>query len=244
VRLKYIGAGTVSLVAFLLVTACGQGGSAGSGPPSLDEDGVPDSYDDLPPPTEVVPGDPNQPIPPITDGVPNNQGDPPPGTGVSCRQYCTAILATACVSTEQGQEISVGDCTTICNSEILPQPCSQQLLDVSLCLIAFLPEDSCDFEELPEEELLAACYTPLMDYVECADLDTGEDPDPPSEGTVDCTCACACEYGCSGTNTQTCSASGAQACALCDDSCNSYCIQQDCGASLIPAATPASCVGR
>jgi hypothetical protein len=240
--LKYIGAGTVSLVGFLLVTACGQGGSAGGGPPSLDDDGVPDSYDDLPPPTEVVPGDPNRPIPPITDGVPNNQGDPPPGGGASCRQYCSAVLATGCATTESDQELSVGECTTICDEQVLPQPCSGQLLDVSLCLIGLLPPGSCDFDDVPEDELIAACYTPLLTYVQCAGVeDTGEDPDPPNEGTLDCTCACACEYGCSGTNTETCSASGAQACALCDASCNSFCSQQDCGASLIPAATPASC---
>lgn len=242
--MKYLGAGTVSFVVFLLATACGQGGSAGGGPPSLDDDGVPDSYDDLPPPTEVVPGDPNRPIPPITDGVPNNQDDRPPGGGVGCRQYCTSLLSSPCLSLEEGQEISVRECTTICEEEILPQPCSRELLDASLCLFGFLIGDSCNFEEIPEdeaEELLAACYTPLIAYVECAGLDQGEDPDPPNEGTVDCTCACACEYGCSGTESETCSASNAQACALCDDMCNSFCAEQECGASLIPSSTPATC---
>lgn len=243
--MKYLGAGTVSFVGFLLATACGQGGSAGGGPPSLDGDDVPDSYDDLPPATEVVPGDPDRPLTPITDGVPNNQGDPPPGGGATCRQYCSAALATGCASTdvpEDQEELSVGQCTTLCQEEILALPCSGQLLDVSLCLIGLLPPGSCDLDDVTEDELLAACYSPLLTYVQCLGVeDTGEDPDPPNEGTVDCTCTCVCELGCSASVTSTCSASGAQACALCDNACNSYCAQDDCGASLLPAATPASC---
>jgi hypothetical protein len=248
VRLKYLGAGTVSFVGFLLATACGSGGSAGSGPPSLDDDGVPDSYDDLAPPTEAVPGDPDAPVPPVTDGVPNNQDDRPPGVGASCDQFCTTILASDCLSPEDGQTVSVNECTVVCQQEILPEPCSRELLDASLCLFGFLSGDSCDFGEIPEdeaEELIAACYTPLMAYVDCAGLeDSGQTPDPPGEGTIDCTCSCACEYGCSGTVTTTCTASGAQACVLCDSACNSYCSDQECGASLVPPSTPASCVGQ
>ncbi len=240
--MKYLGAGTVSFVGFLLATACGQGGSAGGGPPSVDYDDVPDSYEDLPPPTVVVPGDPNRPIPPIFDGVPNNQGDPPPGGGASCRQYCTAVLATGCASDEGEQELSVSECTTICDTQIRPAQCSGQLLDVSLCLIGLLPPGSCEFDDVPEDELLAACYTPLMAYVQCAGVEV-EEPEP-GEGMVDCTCGCVCEYGCSGTVTNTCTASGAQACALCDNACNTYCASEDCGGSLVPPATAAVCIGR
>ena len=243
--MKYIGAGTVSFVGFLLATACGQGGGAGGGPPSWDGDGTPDSYDDIPPSTEVVPGDPNRPVTPVTDGVPNNQDEPPPGVGgATCGQFCTAIIASGCATGES--ELTVGDCKSICTTELLPQPCAGQLIDAFVCLIGLLPAGTCDFEELEDdEEGLAACYTPLLSYAECADLDDGGNmPEPPNEGTVTCTCTCACEYGCVSTETSVCSASQAQSCYLCDDACESYCAFEDCGVSITPAATPATCVGE
>jgi hypothetical protein len=235
--LNYIGAGTVSVLGFLLATACGQGGSGG-GPPGPPGDEVPGGYEDPPPvfedPAVVDPaGDEDFPPPNPGTIVPDNSGDPPPGGGAGCSQFCGVLVSSGCF--DGG---AVSNCVAECNTEIITEPCGDLLLDAAACLFGLITSDNCETEELDENEILASCSTQVLRYGECSgQITDGGEPTPMQT----CTCVCSCEYGCTGTTINSCAAAQAQECALCDTECDDYCFDQDCGLTLTPPTTAAYC---
>jgi hypothetical protein len=229
--LKYIGAGTVSVLGFLLATACGQGGPGGGGSPSIVDDDVPNSYEEPPLDGESNPPDIDDPPPRgVGTEVPGDVSGPPPGGGgAGCSGLCDALQGAGCL------EGGTSQCVAECQAGFAQEVCADELLEAATCLYGLATTDVCDLEELVEDEqLLLSCESEFLAYSRCADA-------TPEQPTDQCMCSCVCADLCTTTLYSQCAQSDSQ-CRTCDSSCADFCDTSACGASLIPAGTQAYCV--
>lgn len=230
--MKYIGAGTVSVLGFLLATACGQGGPGGGGSPSIVDDDVPNSHEEPPFDGESNPPKVEDPPPRgVGTDVPGDVSGPPPGGGgggASCSGLCNAAEGAGCLDGD------VAACAAECESEFGQDACDAQLLVAVMCLYGFAPSGVCDPEILIQDEaVIRSCESEFLAYSACLDQ-------TPPQTTDECMCSCVCADLCTTTQYRQCAQSDSQ-CRSCDSSCTDYCDTAACGASLLPAGTQAYC---
>ncbi len=224
--MKYIGAGTVSVLGFLLATACGQGGPGDLSPPSVVDDDVPNGYEE--PPFDGESDPPNYDDPPSGGGSPvPGGGDPPPGGG-ACVDLCNAAQRAGCLDGDTAA------CASECEFDLGQEACADQVVDLLACLYANVTSGACEAEALFQDEaLLSICQSQVNAYGTCLEQ-------IPAEPTQQCLCSCACEELCTGTSYITCQQSDTQ-CQSCQTSCTDFCASSACGAA-IQSSTQAYCV--